>query len=700
MFIPIKRLNGAGPTSAREGGTLPYGSYAELLNCHLSTHAAPPDGRALSDQVVKNISSRLGGWLRFNNLSPASPVGEEVGDLFPGRLAEYRAALAARGLAAGTVGDHVRTLLSLRESLLDLRAPDGLPRTLGRAVQHLIISRGLTRCRVMRAVGMTQHALDSMLDGSSVFSRITLDLIPKLEEYFGLPGGTLSSRVPVAIQARAAKVTCETDYRRYLAEIGKLQYRLKGFTKRLGEEWDDLSRFHIDPAWATLQGFDCETKYTWTIRPGRDYSATEQLHRHQMYSFFGFLALQREADDPRMRGLGMRPEAFSLALLSDVSLLAEYGEFRRARSFNEAANNGTRTFLSFCAKLLYEERGYLWQHPELGARLPIPVSPRRWADWCRINRAKILKLRSADCGRQSRNGTRAVSRDPFVPIREYIHGRQHPLTILWELEGKIEAQLAYATFLRPHKVAEIWRDLLLVKMLAANPLRGGNLAALTYVPARWEDLREPGVLYVLAAEESNFYQTTDGGWRLRIPADYFKVDRGNYDVPVPRSLWATLRAYLFQQRPVLNHALLSAINARRLKEGLAPFGPEQVAALLRCPYVFRYVQAGVIRVPAERFAVFKGTEQVEVRTLRNTMMKLTRAHLPGGVGFGPHACRHLVATEKLKNDPSGKVMAGAALHADPDTVEIYYADVTTGDRLKPWNEEHEKLRAQWEQGRL
>ena len=470
---------------------------------------------------------------------------------------------------------------------------------------------------------------------------------------------------------------------------------------QVADEWVELAHFHTDPAWATLQGFEFDPRYTWSIRPGRERSATEQLHEEQIKSFFGFLALPPEGDEPRLRGKGMPVETFTLALLTDAAIVAEYAEFRRTRSFNQSANNGTRTFLNLCTKLLYKDRGYLWQHPEFGFRLPNPVPPEQWAAWCEMNRAKILKLKNSGCARKSKHGSRPVSRDPFVPIRPYIHGRQHPLTVLWELASSVEAQLNHATYLPPVRVAETWRNLLLVKLLAANPLRGGNLTALTYFPRCWDELREPGVIWVTAAEESNFYQMSDGGWRLRIPGEYFKVYRGNYDVPVPRSLWATLRTYLFLHRPVLNRAILAAIKLRRRKEGLAPFNSQEETAVLRCPYVFRYVRAGVVgNVSAARVAHYKGTEQMEVRALRNTMMRLTRAFLPSGIGFGPHACRHLVATEKLKNDPSGKYEAAAALHADPDTVEQYYAEVTAGDRLRPWNEEHERLREQWEKGKV
>lgn len=551
----------------------------------------------------------------------------------------------------------------------------------------------------MKDLEISQSAITALLTSPSLRGGAP-ENVAKLEVYFHLPSGTLSSRLPRNLAGGTTSVGGETAYRRYLAEIHKLHYRLKEIPYRLAAEWMEVERFHTDPAWAILKGLECDTKHLWRIHPNRGYSPTSRFHWEQMTCFFGFLTLPAEGHDLRMRGKEMGAETFSLALLSDATLIAGYIEFRRVRSFNDRANNGIRTFLNFCTKLLYKERGFLWQQPEFGERLPISVPPELWIAWCETNRAKMLKMAKTTCGPTTANGSRAVSRDPFVAIRQYVRGRQHPLTALWELEGNLERHLTYSNYLSPVAVAEVWRSLLLVKLLAANPLRGENLTALTYQPSHWNDLQDPGVLYVPTHEDSSFYQTEDRSWRLRIPSQYFKVDRGPYDVPVARSLWTTLHNYFTVHRPVLNRAILTAIKARRLKEKLAPFNMQQETDVLRCPYVFRFARTGVSRVSATKFAAYKGIEQGEIRVLRDTMMSLTRKFLPGCAGFGPHACRHLVATEKLKNDPSGKYDAAAALHTDPETVELYYAEVLSGDRLKLWNEDHEKLRDKWKKGQL
>lgn len=673
-------------------------SYKQLWDSHSHQLSAGRAGRPPSTQVLKNQRSHFCKWLKVLKLDETAKVGGGLDAQYLVRLAEYVAALRDAGLKPKTIRDHVNTINRLRDTLFGLRTGDGLPRSVSSALRHLMSAARVSRNHVAKAIGVKWHVLDSLTAGRRPTGR-TLDAIPKLEKYFNLTPGTLSSRL-LCVGRPVRLAGGETAYRRHLAEMRNLPYTIREFPSHVTGEWDRLALFHTDPEWVAQQGLDCGVKNTWRVRLNRGYSATERLHRGLMRSFFGFLMLPTGVADPRLRGEGFDQGALTIALLSDAAIVAKYIEFRRARSFQQRLNNSARIFLYFCTKLLAREHGYLWQHPELGARLPAPVAPERWHSWCDSNRSRLIKLRQAIFGSAFRLKHGRVARDPFAVISEYVRGRQHPVTALWELAGRLESRLQTTSYLSPLTAANLWRNLLLVRLLAANPFRGENMTGLTYIPARWEDLWERDMLWLPATEESNFYQTPDGAWWVRIEGDEFKRARGLYDVPVPRSLWGILRTYLFQHRPVINHAILKSITECRGKHGLVPFNDQQKEAVLRCGFMFRFAGANINRKSAEGLALYKGTEQPEVRWLSGTMLRLTRLYLPGCKGFSPHACRHLVATEKMKNDPAGAEAAAAALNIETATVKEYYAWVTAADKLKPWSDHHEKIREKWEQGKV
>ena len=74
------------------------------------------------------------------------------------------------------------------------------------------------------------------------------------------------------------------------------------------------------------------------------------------------------------------------------------------------------------------------------------------------------------------------------------------------------------------------------------------------------------------------------------------------------------------------------------------------------------------------------------------ILHLTSRYLPESKGFCAHACRHLVATEYIKNRPDGWDAAAAALHNTVAMVRKHYACLETGDRIKPRSEYHEQLK--------
>lgn len=678
--------------------SVPTYAYGAVIDFHFDKIAVGKNGRPRPKQVLKNQRYHIDQWLGRFGLTSESLISQELGPCFSSHLEEFADSLREAGYARQTVNAHVSTLKGLRESFAELLAGDGLPASFHGALRYLIRSSGFARFKVAKATGIDTKILKRLVDGHSPRPSTFL-LIGNLEEFFNLPPGALTGRLGGVSWQRPRPTKLSTGFRDFLSEARRLPYRLVDLPHHVEGEWEDLARFHTDPIWVQEQGLKQEPRCAWRVRRNRGYSPTERLHKQAMTRFFGFLGLPSDAADERLRGLGMNADVFTLALLSDASVVRSFILFSKARSYNKDYNAQTRVFLCLCTKLLYAGRGYLYQHPEFGAKLPVPVPPERWHDWCKKNRELLVELWNIATPRLSPNEEPRRSHDPFEVIGRYIDEREHPITVLWELAHNMESLLPTIEKLAPVTIANFRRNLLMVKFFAANPLRCENLSMMTYIPRDWEEAHAD-VDRVQTESSSNLYQRPDGSWWVRFENDDFKVNRGKYDVPLADSVWPALREYLFRHRPVLNRAIREAITERRRRDGLHPLTAAEEMAIERCPYVFRYLGGSVNNMRRERFERYTGAEQAANRCLRDAMIRLTRTYLPDCPGFGPHACRYFVATEIMKNDVRGKEAAAAALHICVETAALYYARVRSGDKMKKWNRTHESLRKRWDAGEI
>jgi hypothetical protein len=74
--------------------------------------------------------------------------------------------------------------------------------------------------------------------------------------------------------------------------------------------------------------------------------------------------------------------------------------------------------------------------------------------------------------------------------------------------------------------------------------------------------------------------------------------------------------------------------------------------------------------------------------------ELTQVCLPNCPGFFPHAFRHIIATDYIKNHPNGFAIAARILHDREETVRTEYAHVKVAYHFPFWTDYHEdRLRA-------
>jgi hypothetical protein len=616
-------------------------TYGEVMKYVEEERAAELETKGKSQKRVGNFRTAMNGWLREFGLTEESPVGHEFSSDFRESLKRYLRGLADEGKSKQTLADRRSMMKVYREGWLSIlqEATTGvLEGDFSQALNQLIESSGLPVAAIARNVAVYDQTLNVWRTGRSWPHKRSLPAVHRLEEMWGLPFGVLAAKLPKVALGEAGRArTGLTGYRKHSGVMRNLQYRLKEFPPILQGEWDDLFRFYTDAAWLRAHGLKRNSK--WRIREHDNSCPAAELFRGRLSAFMGFLALPADAEDPHLRGKGLLPEELTLALLSDSDLVYSFLQFKRERTYLKQYNTATYTFLSSCTSLLHPETGFLWQLPEFGAKLAVPVPAADWREWCERHRSVIASIQK-DLARENEF---KKTRDPFEPIRSIVINNQHPLDVLFEMADAYEAD-APPSHASSHRQAIHYQNLFLIKFTTLIPLRVFNLSVLTW--------KQDGT--------GNLYQKPDGSWWVRIDSSYLKNHKGAakerpFDVPLHPSLHPYVETFLFTHRPHLLGA-----NA--------------------CDYVFRpgrTWKANMIR---------NDSQPVPTYALSRQAFTITQRYIPHCPGFGLHAFRHLVATEYIKNNPAGYAIAAAILYDKEETVRKNYAWVMPADKFGFWND--------------
>lgn len=715
-------------------------SYAQLIDFHLQRRAVNEDGNQRPQQSLDNERSIIEDWLTRNGLGESDLVGEELGVRFDRCLNDYLSAVENDGLAASTVRDRKTIVKKLLESFEELRRTDGLPEDFGGALKELITTAGITISDLSSKTEISEYALRSWMSGR-IPNPNSLPRIRRLERALNVSPGTLSSRIPHAHWSKKPIRCGTTPWRQNQIVVRRLTYYLPTLTAELQEEWGELLLFFTDSCWASEHGYKRNSE--WRIRWNNNRCATADIVFKFLRGFFGFLCLPVTATDKRITGLGFRKEGLTLGLLTDASLIIKYLYFLKARTVSDSFNLATVRVLSLCTTLLREATGYLRQRPEFGAKLPTPVAETDWQMWCEDNRLILLNFKaeitsskpranelqgkvtptSEKVNQTNKSDRVRRTRNPFEAVMDIIRERQHPITALFDLADRLESLTPMLERGSKVVLATHSQSIFQVRLISSNPLRVENFSMMTYKPAdrasfdracdlyRRYKARErkfnPVELFVETTDDSNLYQRRDGTWRLRFNDRDFKNEKGvdlelgvmdaQYDVQVVPSVYPALAEYIFRHRPVLNEALINALQAANARRALAALTPEEELAILHCPYVFRPAPSAASALGMDKL---RARAQVSTHTLSYRIFNLTSRYLPESKGFGAHACRHLVATEYIKNHPDGWEVAAVALHNSVQIVKKHYSWVEVGDLIKPWNSYHEQIRQRHDKGEI
>lgn len=696
-------------------------TYDQAKEYHLNNYLADKEGNERSRQTLKNEESRINCWAAYHRRSGSDLVGEELGINFITSLLEYLSHLSDEGRSKQTISDHKSTITRFQICFSEQIRAGELPQDFPGALRFLINRIGLPATMIAPKAGVPLVTLKTWYNGTLLPRVGSLRHIKRLEKFFGLTPGTLSARLPEAVWKKNGYKPCTTVWRRHHREIVKLRYR-SPLPAKLQEDFEEMVRCYTDPKYALERKLNLTQ--TWRIRWNTNKCVSADIALGRLLGFYGFLTLSPSSEDETRSGLGFKREDLCLAMLSDANLVIKYLYFAKARTVTKSFNYTTLNFLIFCCTLLKVRTGYLRQCPEMGSRLTPPVAGADWNTWCRTNRRKLRVFRRII--RESKNGGLKMSRHPFEPVIDIIKQRQHPITALFDVAGSLESLVPLLEGKSALRLAVHCRNIFHIRFISSNPLRIENFSMMTYAPQEHSAYERACRLYLQYKESgraldftrlylntdpgSNLYQRQDGSWWLRFNERDFKREKGDdlesglrrapYDVRIVPSVWPSLAEYLFRQRPILNQLLRDNVRLVRAKRNLTPLSLEQELDIIRCAYVFRPSWFVLTNLRGEHFINYRCTEQVPGTALRFQIICVTQKYLPDGIGFGPHACRHLVATEYIKNNPRGYEDAAEALHNTPEIVRKHYAWVEKADLIRPWSDYYEEVNDKYEKGEV
>lgn len=629
-------------------------TYAQLL--HHGCEYLVSEG--MGHQQVKNLASALRLWVNAHGFAMDRVIADEFGADFDRQFTRF-CDVIEEGRAARTQRDRQEQLIRWRRIAEALRHRDTLPTSFSEALAHCLRVSPLTFQQAARDSGFPVTTLRNWASGKGQPRGSAVSQLSKLEATLELPKGTLVSRLPLARRTRYARDTekpnTETTYTRLRrTQVLKVGAYAATLTPRLSQQWTDLLRLKTDPLRDEARG-----RNTWRLKPiervginvtpamvfGGRICPTAGVHWGNFSTYLGWLKLAA----PEGRGMDAG-EVDTLAWLADPELVTDYARWRI--NFSDGKfHNGVNVFLQLVESYLRPKSGYIWLRHDLRKTVPSlellqeggnsdNASERtRWQHHCELARRAIRTFRERA---EDTMGIR-LSRDPKERIAVILQD-EFPLKRLVEFVETLERSAPPPAH---HRDYCAWiRDVLMCRLFLSNPLRVSQYSVVTF--------RADGT--------GNLLRTGPGQYRIKFTASDFKNEKGaaceDYDVAVDPSVAPWIDRYLAEARPYLIDAketdrllLAGAVGPRKRKSFLDKHGLED-------------------------------NKGWSTNGILHRLKVLSSTYVPDCPGFGPHAFRHIIATDHLRRHPGDYLTVAKTLHDKLETVLKNYGHLGVADGLR------------------
>lgn len=611
--------------------------------------------------VIRNRVSALATFMKHLRRVDADVVGQEFGVDFDKELMRWCDDMRDRGMSSRTIEDRCGFLALWRDSLMRLSQTDTLPEEFSEALSESMKRKSFSFKALARATGIGYQAIADWASGTRRPARDVAGQIAKLEAGLLLPAGTLSKRLGFVIEryrvtkaARAQTDALTTYGRRLRAQYHatvRLNY-LKAPHENVRREWHQLIAHKINEfrpraskrdTWRVKSEAKTGAKANWaSVYPGGRVAAADAAWGY-LSRYLSWLCLEEEHG-----GAGVSAERVStLAWVIKNDLFQRCLQWVRMRS-GGILHAGQAQMLNYAAMLLRPGTGWLWLnfqvvHAFASRDLPIDIDlpnagdteiKDRWQAEC----ARVWALYKSQAENVMSSKNLQQARDPREPINDIL-SLPRPLATVMTMLATLKKNPPPVSCTKSRAV---WlRDVLLISFLSANPLRAQHFSTMTY----------------RSNNSGNLYKNGDV-WHYRATASEFKNSPGDYDVTLPRYVGDAIEDYFRDGR---QHLYLQP-------------GSDYVFMPSRCGPQTSMDATGTV-LPDR--PVMWTTEAVGIR-----VRLITRGLRNGLPGFGPHAFRHIVATDYLKRNPGAYQMVAHLLNDTLDTVIREYGHVSPQDGLE------------------
>jgi len=621
--------------------TLSYEELKEKVAEHLISKG--------SRSSVSNYNTTINAFMSVHQRTDACLAGWDFGEDFEQRRSAFiesqkRAGL--RPLTYNSRNSHLNAVKELYESTL---SPGELPSAFSSALSKLLRDRGYTTHTFQKKFlknKCSSPTLSKWCSGKFKPSAKNIPLILDIERLLEVEEYTLVNRLPKKLRGVGRYKTGQTTYAEKIVNAQKKRYGV--WTPELEQEFTKLVEYKSMPI--LPEGVKRHKKGVWTYSVGSEgpQLASAKKVKRQLRLFFGFCCLPADSTDPQLTGRGMKPEELSLSLLANKELVQGYVEFQRVRAGGKY-NGGAINFLAFVCSLLRPETGYLYQHPN-ESHHNTPAGRSKWHKLCLAVRKRLREIIEMLTTMEEEGDVDNFEegRDPKEPISQLLELPRPLHVILRMIEAMFYVMLTENA--PPVERAIHFRNILLIALLSANPLRIRQFSIMEF--------------------DRHLVRQPDGSWWLQFKSEFKnrKSLKADYRVRVEEHIWPIIDRYKAEFRPLLAGADL-------------------------CKYVFRPSAAG--RHSGRNAAPMNS------HSLQTLVKELTQLYIPDCPGFGPHAFRHVVATDVIKAKPEfGFFLAAKVLHDKLETVEEEYAHLKTCELFEPYNRHYcEAWRAVEAEGR-
>ncbi len=577
-----------------------------------------------SQQQIRNHESVLNKWVVFFNKSLDSPAFEL--ENLDKNVAEF---IEGMKYGSKSIASKKYQIGNFHKVYLRLESNVEWPETFPERLQFLMKKANVSIRQVADILGVCRESVSNWFKGKVPRIRY-LPQFRKLEQLLNVEEGTLSNIIKdwridsIDIRRRAAKTPFSQLQK--IRPFHKYRLPFSEWPEIAKEQWILLKEHHTSQK---APVFPRNPKGIWHKH------GTVSLRLRLFECFFGFLTLSLEKG-----GLALERSVCDLRLIyettADGSLkyYEPYMDFVKSRTICPTYPNGvyTKTLesqLRSMSAFINSKTGLMRNAPYFSGY--VSSIGLKWDEICEHAMKRIVAL--------IKNTSFQQLRFPDEPV-DFIIKDQHPLRFLVSLVRNLEGALP-TTFHR-------WHDRKLLNMyfvcsfLTAIPLRSRMLCKMSL--------------------EKNLYKDQNGKWRVKFDRKDFKnhwsaATNHNYDVPCPAWLHPIIDLYL-KNRPLFP-------------------GGRVINGQFECGYVIR--PCGFLGANRNQ------TEPIENQTLYQYCILATSVFIPGCIGFGPHAWRHILTTDWLKNNPDGLLIAAELLHDSPETLSKSYQHLLKSDWLLHYN---------------